>query len=1098
MSKVVIHRTALVDSSGAWFVSGQNTYSNSSYKYIGIGKTNPTAELDVSGNATVSGTLFVNKSIYSYDRWSSMDGSGISFFQSDGRVGIKITTPQAQLDVSGSIVCSDISSNAGTIRTRMAVDISNSVTMGAQTVTNANTVNKWNHYGHLNLYRPTIPISSRSSIEIPFDISFNNYVNTIKYNRDYTKIYFGGAFTEISVTNRNNPNNVIRYFISNFCEIDVTTGVATVNTDTNLAVYMVYVDSNNDVYVGGSFTSVGSPGMTANRIAKWNSVTSTWTNIGSLNALSYSITGDASGRIYVGGDFTSVTDVNLVTTTANYIMRYNPSTNNWSSLSSNLSGGASPRIRALKIDASGILYVGGNFSVLIGSVTRLQVVSYNINTATWIHMSGGCNTGTYVSDFAIDNSAGVVYAIGNFGNTFADNGTTVIANTAGIARWTKSPPAWSAIIGSTGSGGLTAAGLCAALDSSRNLYIAGDFGSVQGTIANQVAKWDGSSWSALGGGITTAGIVYCAEMDPCNNLLCGGSFSTIDNANIPAGNYGVYNTTTSTWSRRLISQYQYPTDSANLTNTGNTLIPTGRMVVGKTLTNSNDSVALDIGNRFFVSGNILSANSPYDVLSVYDLAINDSVSYTLSVINTFGYINRSRKVVLNGTSQAGVRIPFGTTSAVTETVYELPDSSETVSRLYMSWVNTFVLTETGKIYGIGYNIDGQCGIPQLNGPGSMTSPISSFTRGFTLDSNGVDISQKRFRKIILSGSDPLAIYAITTDNLIYATGFGPNSALVDGTASTSTRDRVIRAPNPVNFGGSINLPIVSEATVAGSWDGTNTLQTLCVLDVEGYVWTGGYGPNFRIGNASTANSTTMIKLTSISNIVSIYSSGEDATCALWALANNGELYVWGHNNANSLYNGTSANIQVPTKINDYACSGKAISRVWTSQAEVVYVQSTDNLVYATGNGPAMGLGNTNNTGWKQITHFNTDTKILVNLYVSGSGWNSSLISIFAITKNVYTNHYTLWGVGFNTERVLGIGNASNQTTFQRVNMPSSMVRNIKTIQCSTSSSEPYTMLMLKTGQLYISGNYLPFYNDTTTMVSTFTPILRSTITTEPN
>jgi hypothetical protein len=237
----------------------------------------------------------------------------------------------------------------------------------------------------------------------------------------------------------------------------------------------------------------------------------------------------------------------------------------------------------------------------------------------------------------------------------------------------------------------------------------------------------------------------------------------------------------------------------------------------------------------------------------------------------------------------------------------------------------------------------------------------------------------------------------------------------------------------------------------------------------------------------------------ILDISAIYGGGDNTDCTLWALARNGDLYAWGYNNANAIYNGTTSAIQTPTILNSFACEGKPVSRVWTSLTENVFIQTTDGLVYGTGNGNGMGLGNSGNTGWKQITHFNTDTRLLVQLYMSGSGLDSTKISIFAITRNIYTGHYSLWCVGYNTgDGLLGLGITTAQSLFQPVSLPSSVVRRIKTIQCSTADTEPFTIILLNNGHLLIAGNYLPIYNNTSLSSSTFTPILRSTITSDPN
>ena len=62
---------------------------------------------------------------------------------------------------------------------------------------------------------------------------------------------------------------------------------------------------------------------------------------------------------------------------------------------------------------------------------------------------------------------------------------------------------WSSMGGYPGANGSVRATV---VDGSGNLYIAGSFTTVGDVFANGVAKWDGSSWSALGSGIK--GTVY--------------------------------------------------------------------------------------------------------------------------------------------------------------------------------------------------------------------------------------------------------------------------------------------------------------------------------------------------------------------------------------------------------------------------------------------------------------------------------------------------------------------------------------------------------------------------------------------------------------
>ena len=43
----------------------------------------------------------------------------------------------------------------------------------------------------------------------------------------------------------------------------------------------------------------------------------------------------------------------------------------------------------------------------------------------------------------------------------------------------------------------------AAMDNAGNLYVGGDFTVAGDVPANNIAKWNGSSWSALGSGMNT-------------------------------------------------------------------------------------------------------------------------------------------------------------------------------------------------------------------------------------------------------------------------------------------------------------------------------------------------------------------------------------------------------------------------------------------------------------------------------------------------------------------------------------------------------------------------------------------------------------------
>ena len=74
-----------------------------------------------------------------------------------------------------------------------------------------------------------------------------------------------------------------------------------------------------------------------------------------------------------------------------------------------------------------------------------------------------------------------------------------------IAKWDGS--AWSALdMGINGE-------VCALAVSGTDLYAGGGFVTAGGVTANDIAKWDGSAWSALGSGMNGAGMGAGGERD---------------------------------------------------------------------------------------------------------------------------------------------------------------------------------------------------------------------------------------------------------------------------------------------------------------------------------------------------------------------------------------------------------------------------------------------------------------------------------------------------------------------------------------------------------------------------------------------------------
>ncbi len=242
--------------------------------------------------------------------------------------------------------------------------------------------------------------------------------------------------------------------------------------------------SGNDLYAGGTFTTVG--GTAANHIAKWDG--SAWSALGSgipgpgATANVYALA--ASGtKLYAGGDFRATNG------SPTYIAQWDG--NSWSILGSVGSGGDGV-VWALTVSGSN-LYVGGWFST-VGGVSVANISKWDGNN--WSALGSGLNGNVY----ALTTSGGDLYA----GGSFTSAGGVSATN---IAKWDGS--SWSALGSGLGPDTISEA-VFALTMSGGNLYAGGSFTSAGGVSATNIARWDGSSWSAVGSGLNAAAVYALA------------------------------------------------------------------------------------------------------------------------------------------------------------------------------------------------------------------------------------------------------------------------------------------------------------------------------------------------------------------------------------------------------------------------------------------------------------------------------------------------------------------------------------------------------------------------------------------------------------
>jgi hypothetical protein len=278
-------------------------------------------------------------------------------------------------------------------------------------------------------------------------------------------VYIGGDFTR---ADGGNALYLTRWDGDNFSEL---TGGRLDGLDGGVNALAVI---GNDVYVGGSFTHAGA--IRANGIAKWDGEKWSTLGAGAVNGVNGQVYAMAvSGTdLYVGGAFSTAGGIPAIG-----IAKWDGE--KWSAL-----GAGVGLVQSIAISGNTI-YVGGDF-IRLGQTDLNHVAKWD--GTSWSSVGGGTTDSGGRTVYALAVVRNDLYAGGNFETM---GGVPARA----IARWGGTR--WSALGSGVNSNGIIGNVYDMATDGTQ-LYVGGTFNSAGGQTANYVAKWDGSSWSALGQG----------------------------------------------------------------------------------------------------------------------------------------------------------------------------------------------------------------------------------------------------------------------------------------------------------------------------------------------------------------------------------------------------------------------------------------------------------------------------------------------------------------------------------------------------------------------------------------------------------------------
>lgn len=276
------------------------------------------------------------------------------------------------------------------------------------------------------------------------------------------------------------------------------------------------------------FVALDTRGTTVPADERWSD--ELWLGSGCNDRVEAVATGPG-GELYLGGEFTRCAGVD-----ANYFIRFVPATQTWEPVGSGNGNGFNDHVRTIKVSGSDI-YVGGLFTEANAGdpVDANRIAVWD--GSEWSALGSGDGNGVGTSGgsgvvMAIELIDSDLYAGGFF--EAANLGDDVPANN--IARWDGSE--WFALGTASANGVNNGVRALASIDN--DLYVGGTFSSANpfspsAVTVNHVARWDGSNWWPLGNGVGewsgsgTGGFPWVHTLAVSGtDLYVGGGFTEVN------------------------------------------------------------------------------------------------------------------------------------------------------------------------------------------------------------------------------------------------------------------------------------------------------------------------------------------------------------------------------------------------------------------------------------------------------------------------------------------------------------------------------------------------------------------------------------------
>lgn len=224
------------------------------------------------------------------------------------------------------------------------------------------------------------------------DNGVDDAVRAVVVNGDY--VYVGGYFTTI---NAGTPaKHVARWNYKTKAWSEISSLTTGIDTDYLSKVYAMAV-SGNYLYVAGVFNSINK-GTVACNIAKYDLLNNTWSalydaanNIRGVSGKIATITVDGD-NVYVGGEFMFFSN-GTNGLAANRVAKWNESSQTWSALTAGSTNGVSDKVLCSAVNGD-LIYFGGYFNNLAcwnktsNLWTSLSDAEFNLNIVRAIAING--------------------------------------------------------------------------------------------------------------------------------------------------------------------------------------------------------------------------------------------------------------------------------------------------------------------------------------------------------------------------------------------------------------------------------------------------------------------------------------------------------------------------------------------------------------------------------------------------------------------------------------------------------------------------------------------------------------------------------------